>query len=64
MIKLSLIKQILNVNDLIIATSPSKLMMFGFFEVMKCNSEAGIPNAVGGAPTSGRAHYFQNLRTN
>ena len=23
-----------------------------------------IPNVVGGAPTSGRAHYFQNLRTN
>ena len=26
--------------------------------------DPGIPNAVGGAPMSGRAHYFQNSRTN
>ena len=26
--------------------------------------DPGIPNAVGGAPVSGRAHYFQNSRTN
>ena len=42
MIKLSLIKQILNVNDLIIETSSPKLMMFRFFEVIKCNSEAPL----------------------
>ena len=34
MIKLSLIKQILNVNDHIIATYPPKLMISGFFEVI------------------------------
>ena len=39
-IKLSLIKQILNadVNIYWLATSPPKLMIFGFFEVIKCNS--------------------------
>ena len=41
-IKLSLIKQKLNadVNIYWLATSPPKLMIFGFFEVIKCNSEA------------------------
>ena len=38
MIKLSLIKQILNVNDCKIVTSPT-LEILGFFEVIKCNSE-------------------------
>ena len=38
MIKLSLIKQILNVNDCKIVTSPN-LKILGFFEVIKCNSE-------------------------
>ena len=41
MIKLSSIKQILNINDHVIATSP-KLKIFGIFEVIKCNSEAPL----------------------
>ena len=37
--KLSLIKQIFNVDKYILAISPSKLIIIGFYEVMKCYSE-------------------------
>ena len=37
--KLSLIKQIFNVDKYILAFSPSKLIIIGFYEVMKCYSE-------------------------
>ena len=37
--KLSLIKQIFNVDKYILAISPSKSIIIGFYEVMKCYSE-------------------------
>ena len=41
--KLSLINQILNVDNHILAISPSKLITFGFYEVMKCYFETPSP---------------------
>ena len=41
--KLSLIKQIFNVDKYILAISPSKLIIIGFYEVMKCYSETPPP---------------------
>ena len=51
--KLSLIKQIFNVDKYIIdiyyilAISPSKLVIIGFYEVMKCYSETMCYNETG-----------------
>ena len=44
--KLSLIKQIFNVDKYILAISPSKLIIIGFYEVMKCYSETPSPPIV------------------
>ena len=41
--KLSLINQMLNVDNHILAISPSKLIIFGFYEVMKCYFETPPP---------------------
>ena len=45
--KLSLIKQIFNVDKYILAISPSKLIIIGFYEVMKCYSETMCYNETG-----------------
>ena len=37
--KLNMINQILNVNNHILAIYPSTLIIFGFYEVIKCYSE-------------------------